>query len=65
MNTIWRVLTAMRPIVHGGTLFESEPPLFEFGSGPLPPSCVNELIPLDVIFRVEVQLRNPRRMVRK
>jgi hypothetical protein len=55
----------MRPIVHGGTLFESEPPLFEFGSGPLPPSCVNELIPLDVIFRVEVQLRNPRRMVRK
>ncbi len=54
----------MRPIWHVDHLFESDPPLLEFVTRPLIPSCVNQLIPPYIIFRVEVQRSDSRCVVR-
>jgi hypothetical protein len=42
------------------SLSEYNPLLLELGTSPPIPSCVNQLVPPDVVFLVKVQLRDPR-----
>ena len=44
--------------------FEGGPPLFKFLGGPLVPTRVNQFTPLDIFFRVEVQGRDSKDVIR-
>jgi len=50
----------MRRFRRVDSLSECKPLLLELGTGPPNPSCVNQLVPPDVVFPVKVQLRDSR-----